>query len=120
MLSQPGDAEVYEAVAWADVVAVPVLTQNTGAQRAVIALKAKYAGARKALAEPAARAGIELLPLDDFYPAGDEHVIVQQVTGRIVPAGGIPLDVGVVVSNVGTLINVARPSTAGNRSPPST
>ena len=33
---------------------------------------------------------------------------MQQVTGRVVPSGGIPLDVGVVVSNVETLINVAR------------
>ena len=36
-----------------------------------------------------------------FYPAGDEQVIVYEVTGRVVPEGGIPLNVGVVVSNVG-------------------
>lgn len=82
--------------------------EATGAKRAVIALKGKYREARAALAEPAARAGIELFPLNDFYPAGDEQIIVQQVTGRVVPAGGIPLDVGVVVNNVETLINVAR------------
>jgi len=81
--------------------------EATGAKRVVIALKDKYATARAALAEPAARAGIELFPLNDFYPAGDEQVIVQQVTGRVVPAGGIPLDVGVVVQNVETLVNVA-------------
>ena len=41
-----------------------------------------------------------------FYPAGDEQVIVYEVTGRVVPEGGIPLNVGVVVSNVETALNV--------------
>lgn len=46
-----------------------------------------------------------------FYPAGDEQVIVYEVTGRVVPEGGIPLNVGVVVSNVETALNGAgRPS----------
>ena len=45
--------------------------------------------------------------LDDFYPAGDEQVTVFEVTGRIVPQGGIPLRVGCVVVNVETLLNVA-------------
>lgn len=82
--------------------------EATGAKRAVIALKAKYRAAREALAEPAARAGIELVPLEDFYPAGDEQVIVHTVTGRVIPSGGIPLDVGAVVSNVETLVNIVR------------
>jgi len=34
-------------------------------------------------------------------------VLVHEVTGRVVPEGGIPLHVGVVVANVETLINVA-------------
>ncbi len=50
---------------------------------------------------------IELFFLGNYYPAGDEQDLVCDVTGRIVPEGGIPLDVGVVVDNVGTLINIA-------------
>lgn len=50
---------------------------------------------------------IELFFLPDMYPAGDEQVLVHEVTGRIVPEGGIPLHVGVVVANVETLVNVA-------------
>jgi len=49
----------------------------------------------------------EIFTLDNFYPAGDEQVLVNEVTGKIVPEGGIPLNVGVVVINVETLINVA-------------
>jgi len=46
--------------------------------------------------------------LRDVYPAGDEFVLVYDVTGHVIPPGGLPLDVGAVVSNVETMINVAR------------
>ena len=41
-----------------------------------------------------------------FYPAGDEQTLVQLVTGRSVPERGLPLDVGAVVDNVGTMLNL--------------
>ncbi len=51
---------------------------------------------------------IDIFELEDFYPAGDEHVLVYEVVNSVVPEGGIPLDVGVVVINVESLINIAR------------
>jgi Na+-translocating ferredoxin:NAD+ oxidoreductase RnfC subunit len=53
-------------------------------------------------------ATIEVAPLRDAYPAGDEFVLVYDVLGRVVPPGGIPLAVGAVVMNVETAVNVAR------------
>jgi Na+-translocating ferredoxin:NAD+ oxidoreductase RnfC subunit len=41
--------------------------------------------------------------LDDFYPAGDEQILLHEVTGKSVPPLGIPLHAGAVVANVGTL-----------------
>jgi len=41
--------------------------------------------------------------LDDFYPAGDEQILVRELTGRSPPPLGIPLQVGCIVANVGTL-----------------
>jgi Na+-translocating ferredoxin:NAD+ oxidoreductase RnfC subunit len=79
----------------------------TGAKEGVIALKAKYAGAIEALA-PLLRADMRLHILRDIYPAGDEVIAIWMATGRRVPPGGLPLDIGVVVSNVQTLINVSR------------
>lgn len=82
----------------------------TGARRGVIGLKRKYETAvNKLQAElkQTGSQGIELFFLPDIYPAGDEQVLVHELTGRIVPEGGIPLHVGVVVANVETLINVA-------------
>ncbi len=78
-----------------------MLKQATGARRAVFATKRPY----KRVLDLARRegAGIEIFELEDFYPAGDEQILVKEVTGRVVPETGIPLDVGVVVQNVGTL-----------------
>lgn len=80
------------------------LQAATGAKRAVIGLKEKYKDAIKAL-EPVARAqGVELFKLGAFYPAGDEVTLVFEVTGRIIPEGGLPLNVGCVVQNIQTLL----------------
>jgi Na+-translocating ferredoxin:NAD+ oxidoreductase RnfC subunit len=46
--------------------------------------------------------------LPDFYPAGDEFILTYEVTGRVVPPGGIPPNVGVLTANVETLLNIAR------------
>ncbi len=51
---------------------------------------------------------LQVFQLGDFYPAGDEVVTVYEVTGLLIPEGGIPLDVGVVVLNVETLWNLSR------------
>ena len=80
-----------------------------GARRLVLATKHKYQEVirrfRPFLDGPLA---IELFELGDFYPSGDEQVLVHEVTGRVVPEGGLPLDVGALVQNVSTLLNIRR------------
>lgn len=73
-----------------------------------IAIKKKYENAIEQLSQMIKKnsSSIKLFLLDDFYPSGDEHDLVYNITGRIVPEGGIPLDVGVLVDNVGTIINI--------------
>jgi Na+-translocating ferredoxin:NAD+ oxidoreductase RnfC subunit len=46
--------------------------------------------------------------LSDTYPAGDEFILVYDVTQRIIPPGKIPLAVGCVVINVETALNIGR------------
>ncbi len=78
-----------------------------GATRGIYALKAEYEEALEALTPEAARyPDVEIQLLQSVYPSGDEQILVYECTGRIVPEGGIPLDVGVVVDNVETLLNV--------------
>ena len=91
-----------------------LVMEATGAKKGFIALKEKYKEAIEALnsklktqnSKPRTP-NIELFILGDFYPAGDEQILVYEVSKRIVPEGGIPLNVGVVVDNVGTLISIA-------------
>ncbi len=85
-----------------------LLMEATGAKKGFIALKEKYKPAIAALTShiPHPTSHIEPFILGDFYPAGDEQILVYEVLKRIVPEGGIPLNVGVVVDNVGTLINI--------------
>jgi Na+-translocating ferredoxin:NAD+ oxidoreductase RnfC subunit len=79
----------------------------TGARHGIIALKAKYQAAISAL-QPLLPPAIRIEILRDIYPAGDEVITIWLTTGRRVPPGGLPLDIGVVVNNVQTLINVAK------------
>lgn len=78
----------------------------TGAKEGIIALKAKYHEAIAALT-PLLPEDVRLHVLEDIYPAGDEVITIWLATGRRVPPAALPLDVGVVVNNVQTLINVA-------------
>ncbi|HOX32101.1 MAG TPA: SLBB domain-containing protein [Spirochaetales bacterium] len=94
-----------------------LVAQAVGAKRGIIALKRHYAraiaGLEAVLRAQAGSPEAEARPVELFvieksaYPAGDEFVLVYEVTGRIIPETGLPLDVGCVVQNVGTLANVA-------------
>lgn len=84
------------------------LMDCTGAQKGVVCLKGKHREAMRRVREAvAAEDKITVFELGDFYPAGDEHVLVNEVLGRVVPERGIPLQVGAVVGNVESLYNMA-------------
>ena len=44
----------------------------------------------------------KVISLKSRYPMGAEKTLIKNVLGRKVPVGGLPMDVGVVVNNVGT------------------
>jgi len=50
---------------------------------------------------------VEVIPLRTQYPQGGEKMLVKAILNREVPSEGIPLDVGVVVSNIGTAVAIA-------------
>jgi Na+-translocating ferredoxin:NAD+ oxidoreductase RnfC subunit len=94
-----------------------LVMQASGAERGIIALKREYTSAVAALQSniqyPMPNTqhqgeNISLHLLESHYPAGDEFVLVYEVTGRLVPETGLPLHVGCIVQNVGTLFNIAR------------
>jgi Na+-translocating ferredoxin:NAD+ oxidoreductase RnfC subunit len=80
---------------------------RVGASEAVVGVKNKYDDVIRAL-QPLLSVGVRTFPLSDTYPAGDEFILVHDVTGRVIPPGGLPRDVGALVVNVETLVNVGR------------
>ncbi len=50
---------------------------------------------------------IEIKVLKAKYPQGAEKQLIYAITGRRVPSGGLPMDVGVIVNNVGTAAAIA-------------
>ncbi len=78
------------------------------AGQGVIALKAKHSSLIDILRQkidPYPQLKLHLL--NDFYPAGDEHTLINEVSGKCVPPGQFPPSVGIVVNNVTTLRQVA-------------
>ncbi|HTQ08756.1 MAG TPA: 4Fe-4S dicluster domain-containing protein, partial [Fimbriimonadaceae bacterium] len=76
-----------------------------GAKEAVIGIKEKYHDVMDAL-RPQLPANVSIFSLTDTYPAGDEFLMVHDITGKVIPPGGLPRDVDTVVANVETLMNI--------------
>ena len=80
----------------------------TGAERVIICIENNKPEAIKALQAAAAGTGVSVCVLKTKYPQGGEKQLITAVLGKTVPLGGLPLDVGVVVLNVGTTAALAR------------
>jgi Na+-translocating ferredoxin:NAD+ oxidoreductase RnfC subunit len=76
-----------------------------GAREAVIGIKGKYEEVID-LVSSKCGPGMRVQALTDSYPSGDEFILVYDVTKKVIPPGKIPLDVGAVVTNVETVLNL--------------
>lgn len=80
------------------------------ASKAIIGVKVKHKRViqilRDTIKKMVLEDEVEVKELEDVYPAGDEQVLVYELTGRIVPEMGIPIAVGCVVINTETALNV--------------
>lgn len=52
--------------------------------------------------------GVTVMPLPSVYPQGGEKVLAYHTTGRVIPQGKLPLDVGLVVINCTTVATIAK------------
>lgn len=102
------DAAMMEQRADEMVRGLLLVAESVGAGEAVIGIKEKNAKAVKACEAASEGTIARVHLLGDFYPAGDEFDLVYEVTNRLIPAAGLPKDVGCLVSNVESLINIAR------------
>lgn len=86
-----------------------IVGKQVGAKKIIIGLKNTYEREIEILREAILRlnSNVRLHLFENFYPAGDEQVLIYEVTGRTVPSGGLPSQVGVVVSNVSTVYGIS-------------
>ena len=100
------DKEVLREYADAVLEGTAAAMRLVGAKRGAIGIKGKYHAVID-LVQSKLPKGMDVVPLVDAYPSGDEFILVYDVLGRVIPPGGIPLNVGAVVMNVETAMNIA-------------
>ena len=92
----------------------PIITGTLLAARAagvkdiVIGIEENKPKAVEVMQKAAAGTGIKIAVLKTKYPQGAEKNLIIAILKREVPLGGLPLDVGVAVSNVGSVAAIAR------------
>ncbi len=95
-------------------VGVRVLMRALGVSKAYIGIENNKPDAIGLVQETIANSGkisegsISVVPLKTRYPQGAEKQLIKSILNREVPSGRLPLDVGTVVSNVGTAYAVYR------------
>ena len=86
-----------------------LMAQTVGAKRVIIGVKEAYTDTVEALkAQLGSFPMISMKLLTEVYPAGDEVILIYETTGKVVPPGSIPIEVGVAVFNVETVYNIYR------------
>ena len=85
-----------------------IMMKALGVERAVIGVEKNKPDAIARLRETLpADLDVSVLPLTVKYPQGAEKMLIEVVTGREVPSGKLPMHVGVVVQNVGSIACIA-------------
>ena len=94
-----------------------IVMKITGVSKAIIGMEDNKAGL-VSMIERELRLGdipgdIKVTLCKTLYPQGSEKMLISALTGREVPSGGLPMDAGCIVSNVGTLVAIAEAFTLG-------
>jgi len=101
--------EYPERIATGVKITMKVLGVNTG----YVGIEDNKPDAVKVLQEAFNGTQVKVIALPTKYPQGAEKMLIKALTGREVPSGGLPMDVGTVVQNVGTIIAISDAVTKG-------
>ncbi len=85
-----------------------LVARAVGAKSLVIAVEDNKKTAIARMRDAASRYDIPVVALRTRYPQGAEKQLIFALTGRQVPSGGLPMDVGALVHNVGTCYAIWR------------
>ena len=84
-----------------------LIMRALGVERGVIGIENNKPDAIASMQKAvASHPGLEVCALQTKYPQGAEKMLIKAVNGKEVPPGKLPLDVGVVIQNIGTAVAV--------------
>jgi electron transport complex protein RnfC len=83
-----------------------MMMAQVGAERGYVGVEINKRDAIDAL-QAAAPDSIEVVPLQVKYPQGAEKLLIDAIFEEQVPAGGLPLDIEILVNSVGTTVALA-------------
>ncbi|MGM0381793.1 MAG: electron transport complex subunit RsxC [bacterium] len=84
-----------------------LIMKATGAERGIIGIEENKTNAARKLRQTIDDNRFEVQLVETKYPQGVENMLVYALTGRKVAPTGLPLEVGVVVNNVNTVLSLA-------------
>lgn len=95
---------------------IMIIRKCLGTRRCVIGIEdvmeEAYIALRSALETQNAE-GIEIIVVPTLYPTGGERQLIKVTTGKEVPVGGLPADIGIICHNVATAAAVCRAVVSG-------
>jgi electron transport complex protein RnfC len=83
-----------------------LMLKASAAKKAVFALEDQVGGIKSTIEKKLKTrdiANIIVVKVPTIYPAGGEKQLIKVLTGNEVPSAGLPLDLGIIVQNVGTV-----------------
>lgn len=95
------------------VTGVKIMMKVLGVTKGYVGIEDNKKDAVKIMQKAFEGSGVEVIALPTKYPQGAEKMLIKVLTGKEVSSGGLPMDVGVVVQNVGTVAAVCDAVTQG-------
>ena len=87
-------------------VGIGLIRKILGVSRVIVGVENNKPEAITTLGDVLRGSSIEMVCLNTKYPQGAERMLIKKILGREVPRGGLPFDVGVMVSNIGTILAI--------------
>lgn len=84
-----------------------IIMNILGVKKGYIGIESNKPDAIESMQKAANGYGFEVVTVKTKYPQGAEKMLIKSIKKRKVPMGGLPMDVGIVVHNVGTVVAVA-------------
>lgn len=88
------------------VTGVKIVMQLLGVNIGYVGIEDNKPDAISAMTKAFSGTGVKVVGLPTKYPQGAEKMLIKVLAGREVPSGALPMEVGVVVQNVGTVIAI--------------